>query len=195
MLFRSPPALLLVLGILVLIARPDEGDPEVALLPVHGHFMLPGRDGRGRVLLGCEWAERGAMRQSLGNRKGGRERVAAIACGGGSVEIIEALIKGRAHQYDKKHGTCLLHSFKSPLKTFKLNILHIYAKWSVKNKGLSRDTRGFPMQYRTRGGQGHVSSLFKQHSSSNHHIFRNCSISTKKMNSSHKPSTRNSKSK
>lgn len=48
-----PPALLLVLGVFVLLARPDERDAEVALLPVHGHLVLPRRDGRGCVLLGC----------------------------------------------------------------------------------------------------------------------------------------------
>lgn len=48
-----PPALLLVLGVFVLVTRPDERDAEVALLTVHGHLVLPGRDGRRRVLLGC----------------------------------------------------------------------------------------------------------------------------------------------
>lgn len=48
-----PPALLLVLRVFVLVTRPDERDAEVALLPVHGHLVLPGRDGRGRILLGC----------------------------------------------------------------------------------------------------------------------------------------------
>lgn len=48
-----PPALLLVLGVFVLVARPDERDAEVSLLPVHGHLVLPGRDGRGWILLGC----------------------------------------------------------------------------------------------------------------------------------------------
>lgn len=48
-----PPALLLALRVFVLVARPDERDAEVALLPVHRHLVLPGRYGRGRVLLGC----------------------------------------------------------------------------------------------------------------------------------------------
>lgn len=59
---RVPPALLLVLGVFVLVTRPDEGDAEVALLPVHGHLVLPGRDGRGRVLLGC-WVDGEKIRQ------------------------------------------------------------------------------------------------------------------------------------
>lgn len=48
-----PPALLLVLGVFVLVAGPDERNAEISLLPVHGHLMLPGRDGRGWILLGC----------------------------------------------------------------------------------------------------------------------------------------------
>lgn len=48
-----PPALLLVLGVFVLVTRPDEGDAEVSLLPVHGHLVMSGRDGRGMILLGC----------------------------------------------------------------------------------------------------------------------------------------------
>lgn len=50
---RVPPALLLVLGVLVLVAWPDERDAEVALLPVHRHLVLPGRYRWGWVLLGC----------------------------------------------------------------------------------------------------------------------------------------------
>lgn len=52
-----PPSLLLIGRLLVLVAGPDERDAEVALLPVHGHLVLPGRDGRSRVLLGCDWTE------------------------------------------------------------------------------------------------------------------------------------------
>lgn len=48
-----PPALLLVLWVFVLVARPDEGDAEVSLLPVQRHLVLPGWDGWGRILLGC----------------------------------------------------------------------------------------------------------------------------------------------
>lgn len=48
-----PPALLLVLWVFVLVARPDERDAEVSLLPVQHHLVLPGWDGRGRVLLSC----------------------------------------------------------------------------------------------------------------------------------------------
>lgn len=48
-----PPAFLLAVGLFVLVARPDEGDAEKALLPVHRHFILPRWDGRGCVLLGC----------------------------------------------------------------------------------------------------------------------------------------------
>lgn len=47
-----PPALL-VLWIFVLVARPDERDAKVSLLPVQRHLVLPGWDGRGRILLGC----------------------------------------------------------------------------------------------------------------------------------------------
>lgn len=53
-----PPALLLVLRVFVLVARPDEWDAEVALLPVHRHLVLPGRYGRGWVLLSC-WLDGG----------------------------------------------------------------------------------------------------------------------------------------
>ena len=35
-----PPALLLVLGVFVLVGWPDEGDAEVALMAVHGYFLL-----------------------------------------------------------------------------------------------------------------------------------------------------------
>jgi len=48
-----PPAFLLALGVFVLVARADERDAEVALLPVHRHLVLPRRDGRSRVLLRC----------------------------------------------------------------------------------------------------------------------------------------------
>lgn len=49
-----PPAFLLgLLGLLVLLSGSDERDAEVALLPVHRHVVLPGRDGRGQVVLGC----------------------------------------------------------------------------------------------------------------------------------------------
>lgn len=50
-----PPALLLVLGVLVLVPGPDEGDAEVALLAVHGYLLLLGGHGWSRVLLGCVW--------------------------------------------------------------------------------------------------------------------------------------------
>lgn len=48
-----PPAFLLVLWVFVLVARPDERDAEVSLLPVQCHLVLPGWDGRGRILLSC----------------------------------------------------------------------------------------------------------------------------------------------
>ncbi|TNN29392.1 hypothetical protein EYF80_060460 [Liparis tanakae] len=49
-----PPALLLPPRVVfVLVARPDERDAEVALLPVHRHLALPRREGRSRVLQRC----------------------------------------------------------------------------------------------------------------------------------------------
>lgn len=48
-----PPALLLVLRVLVLVSGSDERDPKVSLLAVHGDFLMLGRCWRSRVLLSC----------------------------------------------------------------------------------------------------------------------------------------------
>lgn len=46
-----PPALLLILWVFILVCRADERDAKVALLPIHGNLLLPGRNRRSWVLL------------------------------------------------------------------------------------------------------------------------------------------------
>lgn len=84
----SVPPALLVLGVFVRLARPDERDAEVALLPVQGHLVLPGRDGRGRILLGCliEWnKKKKEVRHRLQMTAANQESATMFTCSLGSV--------------------------------------------------------------------------------------------------------------
>lgn len=64
-----PPTLLLVLGVFVLVSRPDERDAEIALLPVHGHLLMLRRRRGSWVLFGCSETRGSGVDQSVSWRQ------------------------------------------------------------------------------------------------------------------------------